>query len=148
MYIAKKDSFENWRSLLMPHKLRCKKFCRLQSLQIFLYIFIGCNTVTIYIFFQKFQTANFFFSIGCPPTDHRQGARVWGGAAVQSDPAPLDVPYPGGPGASPSGQGHRPHPVQTWRPGAALRPQDPGRHRAAANRRGLLRQSGGERNHL
>lgn len=95
---------------------------------------------------KSLQTFHFF--VGCPATDHRQSPRVWGGAAVQSDPAPPDVPDPGGPGASPSGQGHRPHLVQTGRPGAALRPQDPGRHRAAANRRGLLRQSGGQGNHL
>lgn len=77
---------------------------------------------------------SFHFFVGCPATDHRQGARVRGRAAVQSDPAPPDVPNPGGPGASPSGQGHRPYPVQTGRPGAALRPQDPGRHRAAVDR--------------
>ena len=74
---------------------------------------------------------------GAAPT-HGQGARVWGGAALQPHPAAAHVAHARGPGAPPARQGDRPRAVQARRPGAPVRAQDPRRDRAVADRRGLL----------
>ena len=85
---------------------------------------------------------------GSTAADYRQGPRVWRQFTVQPDSAAADVADTGGPGAPPAGESHRPHSLQTRRPRATLRPQDPCRHRAAADRWRLLCPCWGPRDHL
>jgi len=87
---------------------------------------------SLWLCFVTMYLVNCMFP-GGSSADHGQSARDGGQLTLQPDSAAADVADTGGPGAPPAGESDRPYSVQTRRPRATLRPQDPCCHRAVAD---------------
>lgn len=96
MYIAKKDSFENWRSLLMPPKLRCKKFCRLQSLwyKYFSTYSLAATLLSFRFLFKSFKLqTSFFHRLPSDRSQTRRASLGRGRCSIRSCPSWCPRPW-------------------------------------------------------